>query len=119
MRQGELSPRPAPSMVCLAQKFIREHADGEFRLADIAAAVHASPRTLQYAFARQGTTPMRYLRDVRLAHAHQELCDACCGAGGPRTVAEVARRWHFSNPGRFAAAYLRLYGQLPRRTLRR
>jgi AraC-like DNA-binding protein len=35
------------------------------------------------------------------------------------TVAAIARRWGFSRPDRFAAAYRTAYGRPPRHTLRR
>jgi AraC-like DNA-binding protein len=35
------------------------------------------------------------------------------------TVASVAYRWGFTNPGRFAAAHAQRYGESPSATLRR
>jgi len=34
------------------------------------------------------------------------------------TVTEIATRWGFASPGRFAASYNAAYGVLPSRTLR-
>jgi AraC-like DNA-binding protein len=34
------------------------------------------------------------------------------------TVQQISRRWGFSRPARFAAAYRALYGQSPAHTLR-
>lgn len=84
------------------------------RLAEIAG---VSIRTLQEAFQQHvGISPMVYLRQVRLARAHLDLC-----AADPRqaTVADVAHRWGFSHLGRFAAAYRSAYGDSPATTLRR
>lgn len=108
----------APDTVRRAQAFIRAHARDDVGLAEIAAAAGVTPRVLQYVFARQGSTPMRCLRQVRLAGAHQDLLAARADPESAVTVTAVAGRWRFSNPGRFAAAYQRLYGQLPSRTLR-
>ncbi len=60
---------------------------------------------------------MGYLRQVRLHHAHQELLasDPTTGA----TVTEIAARWGFFHPGRFAHYYRHTYGQPPTRTLLR
>ena len=61
-----------------------------------------------------GTTPMTYLRRVRLGCAHQELHDG----GDGLTVTEIAYRWGFSNPSRFAQYYRAEYGTGPSDTLR-
>jgi len=60
-------------------------------------------------------TPLEYLRQVRLEHAHRELL-----AGDParQTVTSVAYRWGFPSPGRFSAYYRRTYGVSPSQTLR-
>jgi transcriptional regulator GlxA family with amidase domain len=70
-----------------------------------------SARRLQEAFREHlGTTPMEYLRSVRLDRVHAELR---CGAGG---VTETAHRWGFTHLGRFAAAYRERFGVLPSET---
>ncbi|MCU1653871.1 MAG: hypothetical protein JWQ60_5020, partial [Pseudonocardia sp.] len=85
-------------------------------LLDIAASAGVGVRALRHAFAHHhDTTPMGYLRRVRLERAHRELQAA--NPGGD-TVAQVARRWGFANPSRFAAFYRRTYGANPRYTLR-
>lgn len=99
-----------------AKAFVEEHAHEDIGLADVAAAVHVTPRAVQYAFRRHvGTTPMRYLRRVRLSRAHQDLLAADPAAGD--TVTAVAVRWGFVHPGRFAAHYQHSYGVAPRVTL--
>ncbi|MFG2977490.1 helix-turn-helix transcriptional regulator [Streptomyces sp. NPDC048331] len=98
-----------------AVAFIESHPAAEIGLAETAAAAGVTPRALQYAFRRHlGTTPMAYLRRVRLAQAHDDLV-----AADPTrdTVTAVAHRWGFHHQGRFAAAYHRTYGVLPRHTL--
>ena len=75
------------------------------------------PRTLQYAFRRhRDTTPLAYLRRVRLALAREDLVAAEPGDG--TTIAEVAARWGYARPGRFADAYRQMYGEPPSQTLR-
>jgi AraC-like DNA-binding protein len=77
---------------------------------------HVSVRTLQEGFQRHlGMSPMAYLRVVRLRRAHRDLRSA-----DPvhTTVACIARRWGFTNLGRFAAAHQRMYGQTPLQALR-
>ncbi|MFY0407402.1 helix-turn-helix domain-containing protein [Solicola sp. PLA-1-18] len=54
---------------------------------------------------------------MRLERAHEELQRADPTRGD--TVAAVAARWGFANPGRFAARYRSTFGVLPSHTLRR
>lgn len=107
-----------PRTLRRAIAFIDDHAQLDISVADIAAAGHVTVRALQYAFRRHcGTTPMGYLRQVRLHYAHQELLAADPATG--LTVAEVAARWGFFHPGRFAEYYRTTYGHPPRQTLLR
>jgi AraC-like DNA-binding protein len=108
--------------VALARHFIRVNAHLDVGLAEIADAAHLSQRGLQHAFKKQlGMTPLGYLRSVRLVRAHEELrAEAAAGRGARRsTVNEIARRWHFTHPSRFAATYFDRYGSYPAETLRR
>jgi AraC-like DNA-binding protein len=85
-------------------------------LAQIAAAAGTSARALQYSFRRHhDTTPLGYLRRVRLQRAHRELQIA--DPAGGATVAGIASSWGFHAPDRFAAAYRRAFGVPPRTTL--
>lgn len=94
--------------------FIEEAADTDIVLSDIAAAAHVTPRAIQYGFRRMlDTTPMAYLRRVRLQHVRAELVASPAGT----TVAEVAGRWGFFHLGRFAAYYRAEFGENPARTL--
>jgi AraC-like DNA-binding protein len=105
-----------PDTVRRAVTFIDENAHNDITIADIAAAAFVTIRAVQLAFRRHlDTTPMAYLRRVRLAHAHQDLL-----AGDPahESVTAVAYRWGFPNPARFAALYRQAYGTLPSHTLR-
>ena len=97
--------------------FIDEHANRDISAADIAAAAHVTIRAVQLAFRHHlDTTPSAYLRRVRLDRAHQQLCVASPGDGV--TVTEIAARWGFASPSRFAASYRATYGVLPSHTLR-
>jgi AraC-like DNA-binding protein len=115
--EGPDPGRVAPTAVRRAVEFIDEHADRDISAADIAAAAHVTIRTVQLAFRRHlDTTPSAYLRRVRLDRAHQQLCVASPGDGV--TVTEIAIRWGFASPSRFAASYRDTYGVLPSHTLR-
>jgi AraC-like DNA-binding protein len=58
---------------------------------------------------------MTYLQLHRMQLAHRALRD---GLAEPIRVADLAERYGFRNPGRFASAYRKLFGELPTRTLR-
>ncbi|MDC5697031.1 helix-turn-helix transcriptional regulator [Intrasporangium calvum] len=96
--------------------FIEEHAHDDLTVADIAAAAGVTPRAVQLAFRRHlDTTPMAYLRRVRLARVHDELAGAAAADG--LTVTEVASKWGFSGSSRFTSYYREAYGEAPSQTL--
>jgi AraC-like DNA-binding protein len=105
-----------PATLRRAIAFIDDNAHRDITPADIAAACHVTVRAVQLTFQRHlGTTPVAYLRRVRLEHAYRHLRDA---APASTSVGAVARRWGFANHSRFTAAYRAAYGQLPSHTLR-
>jgi AraC-like DNA-binding protein len=84
--------------------------------ADIAQAVGLSVRALDEGFRRHvGSSPMAYLREIRMARAHDELVRSEPDAA---TATLIAYTWGFGNYGRFAVAYRRRYGCSPSETLR-
>jgi AraC-like DNA-binding protein len=96
--------------------FIDEHAHIDLSVVDIAAAANVSVRAVQFAFRRHlDTTPMAYLREVRLDRAHRELLAAEPSCGN--TVTAIAARWGFHSHSRFAAKYRHTYGVTPHHTL--
>lgn len=83
----------------------------------LASAVSTSVRSLQEAFRGElDTTPMAYLRRLRLERAREDLITA---RSGRVTVSEVAARWGFLHVSRFASAYAERFGELPSATVRR
>jgi AraC-like DNA-binding protein len=108
--------RMAPAALRRAVAYLDNHADQPVTLAGVAEAAGVTPRALQAAFRQHySTTPMSYLRRVRLEGAHRDLQTA---SRGQESVTAVAYRWGFSSPSRFAAYYRGAYGVLPNRTLR-
>ena len=106
----------SPATLRRAIAFIDEHAHQDIAGADIAAAAGVTLRAVQLAFRRHlDTTPLGYLRRVRLDYAHRQLA-----AADPRheSVTAVAYRWGFASSSRFAAYYRQAYGVLPSQTLR-
>ncbi|WP_055477514.1 AraC family transcriptional regulator [Sphaerimonospora mesophila] len=109
-------PRVAPPAVKRAMELIEGHAAEPLTVEDIAEAVGVGVRALQEGFRRHlETTPMAYLRDVRLDHVRAELT---AGAPGTTTVTDIAFRWGFVHLGRFSLAYRQRFGETPSQTLR-
>jgi AraC-like DNA-binding protein len=82
----------------------------------IAVAAGISVRGLQLLFQRSfGSTPVAHLRRLRLNGARAALLSAT----GSTTVGAVARRFGYSNLGRFSAHYRAEFDEMPSRTLQR
>ena len=83
---------------------------------ELAAAVAVSAQSLQNGFRDlTGTSPMAYLRTVRLERAHHDLTLA---HPQQTTVSHIARSWGFLHLGRFSSAYRQRYGRPPSQALR-
>jgi AraC-like DNA-binding protein len=114
----EPSTAATPAALRRARRFCEEHAAQPVSLEDIATAARVSVRTLQSGFREHlQTTPIPYLRSVRLARAHAELLHIAA-TGSRTTVTEVALRWGFTHLSRFAAFYRQAYGHSPSVTRR-
>jgi transcriptional regulator GlxA family with amidase domain len=114
--EGEATA-PAPRAIRAAIDVIEAEAQRPLTVSALAARSYVSVRSLQQGFgAHVGTTPMAYLRAVRLRRARQDLLDSDSSID---TVASIAFRWGFSNLGRFAAVYAARYSEYPAVTLRR
>ncbi|MFB8190504.1 helix-turn-helix transcriptional regulator [Microbacterium sp. NPDC055988] len=99
----------APVAVRRALAYIDENAHRPITVDDVAAAAYISTRGLQYAFRRAlDITPTQALRRARLEGARRDL-----QSGEGRSVGEVARRWGFTHPTRFASAYRDAFGTPP------
>ncbi|MFJ7070661.1 AraC family transcriptional regulator [Streptomyces sp. NPDC101115] len=106
--------RPAP--VKRAMDAVRARPEHPFTTTELAALARVSVRRLQESFREYvGMSPMAYVREVRLDRVREEL-----RAGDPDglSVGDVAWRWGFTHPGRFAAQYRARFGETPSRTLR-
>lgn len=101
----------SPVKLRRALAFIDSHAHGDISVADIAAAVDTTPRSLSYMFRRhRDCTPMQYVRTVRIQHAHNEFK---AGDGEPVATTQTAHRWGFADADSIAQAYLEMYGRYP------
>lgn len=110
-------PRASTSVVRRSIDLIHGHPDWDHSVGSLAREVGVSARTLERAFRRDtATSPMAYLKAVRLDRAYDELRAA---APDLLSVSAVARRWGFVNRGRFAADYRQRHGEPPSATLRK
>jgi len=104
----------APRDVARAVDFIETNLEEPIGLADIVAASGVPGRTLAQHFRRfRETTPMRYLRDARLARVRAALERA----EPEKSITAIAMRWGFGHMGRFAAEYRKAFGETPSQTL--
>jgi AraC-like DNA-binding protein len=104
-----------PILLRRAMDFIDANLNRDIGIADIADAIHVTPRAVQYMFRRHlDSTPSQWLRDMRLRRAHTDLLAA---DRTHTTVTEIAARWGFAHSGRFAVLYRQTYGESPHETL--
>ena len=88
--------------------------DEPLSMLELCSRVGASRRKLNYCFQDVlGTSPMQYLRAVRLNGVRREL-----RSGAAKAVQDAAARWGFFHMGQFSADYKRQFGELPSATLR-
>jgi AraC family ethanolamine operon transcriptional activator len=108
--------RPRRDLALRAEALLRRSLDEPIRIEDVCAAVHASRPALHRSFrATFGTSPMAYLKSLRLSAARRDLKTARRGT----TVAAVAMRWGFFRLGCFSADYRAMFGEKPSETLGR
>lgn len=105
-----------PRDVKRAIEFMEANLISSINLADVVAVSGIPGRTLYKHFMdSRGVSPMRYLRDARMAKVREELLRA----GGDESVTEIALRWGFTHLGRFSVEYRKRFGESPSATRRR
>jgi len=103
----------SPRFVRRAIDHMQAHCHEPLTAGDIAQRAGVSARSLFSGFRTyRGTTPMAFLRDLRLDKVHAELQQV----SGPGAVTATAMRWGFMHLGQFSAAYRRRFGILPSQT---
>ncbi len=113
---GEAKDCP-PAYLGRAEDYMASNLKNALSLADIAQAAGVSARTIIRGFRkRHGTSPMAFLRQLRLEQVQRELlaADPAC-----ETVTAVATRYGFFELGRFAEYYRKAFDELPSETLRK
>lgn len=113
---AESRPRLGRRSIARAMELLRSSPDTTWSVSALAAEVSISVRSIQEGFRTStGVSPMRYLREIRLERAHEDLAAA---EPGSVSVAQVAGRWGFVHLGRFAVEYRSRYLESPSVTLR-
>jgi len=101
----------------IAEGYIRNHLSEQITLADLVTVSDTSVSSLLRAFrTHRGTSPMKYVKQIRLEAAQRTLLAAKTGA---TTVTRVAMDNGFFQLGRFSADYRCAFGELPSETLHR
>lgn len=94
---------------------MQAHLAEPISIPDIAQAAGVSLRGLQTVFDRElGVSPLLHLRQLRMEAARRALL---AEAERGTTVADVARRFGYSNSGRFSTHYRNEFGESPASTL--
>jgi AraC-like DNA-binding protein len=99
------------------EDLLASHFERPLQISEICASIGVPERTLRACCAQfLGMGPSRY---IRLRRA--KLVRAALLRADPKrsTIAEHARRYGFSEPGRFSALYRTVFGETPSTTLRR
>jgi PAS domain S-box-containing protein len=96
-------------------QYLQTHWDKPLVLSEVARQHGVGARSLQKHFSSLGTTPVDFLKCIRLVHAHEMLSEP----GAKITVTEVCAKCCFGNLGHFARDYRSKFGELPSETLRR
>lgn len=107
----------SPHFIKRVENLIDEKAHEPLTIGDLSEYAGVSTRSLFSGFRKyRNTTPMQYLRDVRLKRVRDELLKA---TPEMTTVTNVAMRWGFSHLGHFTVNYRRAFGESPSVTLNR
>lgn len=103
-------------LVKQANDYMQSNLDQSLTLTDLCQALGTSSRALCYGFQEMfGTSPMSYLKILRLKAAHQLLKTT---GQNTITVTESATRFGFCHLGYFSRDYKQMFGELPSETLR-
>ena len=112
-----LASSPAlPADLLRVVDWLRGHLSEPIQLELLAQIGGVRPRTLETHFKMfLGTTPLGWVRQMRLARVRRELLHA----GPQATVTDVALAGGFSQLGRFSGEYRKAFGEVPSATIQR
>lgn len=105
----------APAFVKKIERYIEDHADEPLSIGDFSEYAGVSTRSLFSGFRQfRNTSPMNYLKEIRLRRVREELIRTPPSSG---IVTTIALRWGFSHLGHFTTDYKRRFGETPSETL--
>lgn len=104
----EASKTPTSPHVRRAKEYLQTHYREDLSVEDVAHAVSISPSLLFRKFREEGTTPVEYLRTVRIEKAKQLLIDH-----PDKTVGEISRECGFSDCAYFCKVFRAAVGLSP------
>ena len=108
---------PSQLVVARAEAYLHTCQNAPIAVSELSRIVGISERNLRRAFQTvYGTSPKRYMLTERLNAVRRELGDT---SNHTAKVTDVAARYGFSELGRFAGYYRKVYGESPSDTLRR
>ncbi len=97
--------------------YLQAHADQVPAIVQLCDISGLSERSLEYGFREHlETTPIRYLRLVRLNGARRDLLN---NTSHKTQVSDIALKWGFVEFGRFSGEYKQLFDELPSETNRK
>ena len=103
--------RRAPSRLQPVLAHMDAHADQPLTPGELARVGCMSVRALHASFQHElGVSPMAHLRRIRLDHVRADLLRC---ADPHMRISDVAMRWGFFHPSRFATQYRARFGELP------
>jgi transcriptional regulator GlxA family with amidase domain len=109
--------RARPSRLQPVLAYMETNADQPLTPGELARVGCMSIRALHASFQHElGMSPMAHLRRIRLDHVHAELL-RCTGSAV--RISDIAMRWGFFHPSRFARQYQERFGELPSDTAHR
>ncbi|MBE1463555.1 AraC family transcriptional regulator [Kibdelosporangium phytohabitans] len=109
-----VADKPHPRALRAAVAFIEDNLREPISLGRIAEAAGCGARTVSNAFRdKLGTSPMKYVRDLRLDRIRHDILSTGDGIG------DIACRWGITHLGRFANDYRARFGELPSATAAR
>jgi AraC-like DNA-binding protein len=115
-RQALAGPAVKEAQLARIRTAIAEmHADADFRIGDLAAALGLSPRYIQLLLAETEDTFSDCLRRVRLSSARRAIVD---GAASKFSIADIAFASGFSDLSTFNRSFRKRFGKTPREMLR-
>jgi AraC family transcriptional regulator, positive regulator of tynA and feaB len=105
--------KPSKNIICIKSKFLSivssKFEDPDLKIDDIASELGITPRSIQLAIAKIGSTPLKLLNDYRLDRAFDLL-----QYDKDRSITEIAFDVGFNDSGYFSRCFQRKYGVSPR-----